>query len=194
METRNSGSTMSATARPTTRRASQLARTGSLAVSAERPAISECRCPTLSSAGLLNVPARERNQGSGLSRCGDGRPERAARLAAGEYGGRARVLVRLLLRWDLGTRRLTASDASVSVLLGAVASPGLECDAAGACERSLPTAVCVADELIADRGATVKDLPAVAGAGEESGGVENLEVLRDGAGCDFQPPGDLDGG
>lgn len=62
------------------------------------------------------------------------------------------------------------------------------------CERSLPTVVCVADELIADRGATVKDLPPVAGASNESGGVENLEVLRDGAGCDVEPPGDLDGG
>jgi hypothetical protein len=63
-----------------------------------------------------------------------------------------------------------------------------------ACERSLRTAVCVADELIADRGATVKDLPPVAGAGDESGSVENTEVLRDGAGCDFEPAGDLDRG
>ena len=35
-------------------------------------------------AGLVSVPARERNQGSGLSGRGDGRPERAAGLAAGE--------------------------------------------------------------------------------------------------------------
>ena len=61
-----------------------LATSASLAISAERPAISECRCATLAGAGLVSVPARERNQGSGLSSRGDGRPEPAAGLAAGE--------------------------------------------------------------------------------------------------------------
>ena len=41
-----------------------LATSVSLAISAERPAISECRCATLAGAGLVSVPARERNQGS----------------------------------------------------------------------------------------------------------------------------------
>ena len=46
--------------------------------------MSECRCATLAGAGLESVPARERTQGSGLSGHGDGRPERAAGLAASE--------------------------------------------------------------------------------------------------------------
>jgi hypothetical protein len=69
-----------------------LATSASLAISAERPAISECRCATIAGAGLLSVPARERNQGSGLSGRGHGRPERAAGLAAGdEHVSRGRV-------------------------------------------------------------------------------------------------------
>ena len=42
---------------------------------------------------------------------------------------------------------------------------------------SLLSVICISDELIADRGAAVQDVPAVAGAGEEAGGVEDLEVL-----------------
>ena len=64
-------------------------RGASLAISAEKPAIFECRCATLAGAGLVSGPARERNQGSGLSGRGDGRPERAAGLTAGESQGRA---------------------------------------------------------------------------------------------------------
>ena len=40
----------------------QLATSASVAISAERPAISECRCATLPGAGLASAPARERNQ------------------------------------------------------------------------------------------------------------------------------------
>ena len=65
-----------------------LANCASPAISGERLAMSECRCATSPGAGLVSVPARERNQGSGLSGRGDGRPERAAGLAAGEYRGR----------------------------------------------------------------------------------------------------------
>jgi hypothetical protein len=53
--------------------------------------------------------------------------------------------------------------------------------------------VCVSDELIAGGGAAVEDVSAVAGAGEH-GAVEDLEVLGDGAGCDFESSGDLDRG
>jgi hypothetical protein len=49
-----------------------------------RPAISECRCATLAGAGLVSVPARERNQGTGRSCRGDGRHGRPAGLAAGD--------------------------------------------------------------------------------------------------------------
>jgi hypothetical protein len=59
---------------------------------------------------------------------------------------------------------------------------------------SLLSVICISDKLIADGGATVKDVPPVAGAGEESRGVEHLEVLGDGAGCDLEPAGDLDRG
>ena len=59
-------------------------RQASLALSAGRLAISECRCPTLAGGGLLSVPAPERNQGSGLSGRGDGLPEGADGLAAGD--------------------------------------------------------------------------------------------------------------
>ena len=62
-----------------------VATSASLAISAERPAISERRCATLAGSNLLSVPAPERNQGFGLSGHGDGRPEGAAGLAAGEY-------------------------------------------------------------------------------------------------------------
>jgi hypothetical protein len=58
------------------------------AIPAERPAISECRCATLAVAGLRSVPAHTRNQGSGLSGRGDGRPEGAAGLAAGDEQAR----------------------------------------------------------------------------------------------------------
>ncbi len=40
------------------------ARSAPLAISAERPEISECRCATLAGAGLVSVPALGRNQGS----------------------------------------------------------------------------------------------------------------------------------
>ena len=53
-------------------RCALVATSASLAISAERPAISECRCATLAGAGLVSVPAHERNQGSGLSGRGDG--------------------------------------------------------------------------------------------------------------------------
>ena len=50
----------------------------------KRPAIAECRCATLADAGLVSVPARDRNQGSGLSGRDHERVELAAGLAAGE--------------------------------------------------------------------------------------------------------------
>ena len=68
--------------RPSAPTCAPLATSASLAISAERPAISECRSATLAGAGLVSVPARERNQGSGLSGRGGGRPARAAGLAA----------------------------------------------------------------------------------------------------------------
>jgi len=73
----------------TTQRASRLARSASVAVSAERPAISECRCATVADPGLHGVPVPERNRGFGVSGRGDGcgRPEGAAGLAAGECRG-----------------------------------------------------------------------------------------------------------
>ena len=50
----------------------------------KRPAIAEWRCATLADAGLVSVPARDRNQGSGLSGRDHERVELAAGLAAGE--------------------------------------------------------------------------------------------------------------
>jgi hypothetical protein len=84
---RSSASSATTTSGPTSRRASLLATSASLAISAERPAISECRSSTLAGAALLSVHAPERNQGSGLSGRDDGRPEGTAGLAAGDLQG-----------------------------------------------------------------------------------------------------------
>ena len=65
-------------------RALVLANCASLAISAERPAISECRYATLAGAGFVSVPARDRNQGSHLGGRVRRTPERAAALAGGE--------------------------------------------------------------------------------------------------------------
>ena len=79
-----------------------LAKLGALAILADRPAISECRCATLADACLLSVPAPERNQGSGLGGRGDGWHEGSAGLAAGDeqvrgtrWSRRAFVLARV---------------------------------------------------------------------------------------------------
>ena len=85
VNTRYSRPPLTTTAEPTTTPVALLATSASLAISAERPAISDRRCATLAGSNLLSVPAPERNQGFGLSGHGDGRPEGAAGLAAGEY-------------------------------------------------------------------------------------------------------------
>jgi hypothetical protein len=76
-----------------------LATSGSLAISAERPAVSECRCETLAVTGRLSVPAPEQNQGFGLNCRGDGRPAHLGGLAAGEERGGVRSSSRDLLPW-----------------------------------------------------------------------------------------------
>jgi hypothetical protein len=67
----------------------QVARNMSPAISAERPAVSECRCAKLASVGVLGVPAPERNHGAGLIGRGDGGPEGATGLPDGESQVRA---------------------------------------------------------------------------------------------------------
>src|SRR2546430_1273742 len=58
-------------------------------ISARSPAISERRCTTTAGSGLLSVPAPEQNQGVGLSRRRDGRPDTAVGLAGSyEQGSR----------------------------------------------------------------------------------------------------------
>ena len=61
---RSSASSAARTSRSTIWRDALMATSASLAISAERPAISERKCATLAGAGPVSVPARERNQGS----------------------------------------------------------------------------------------------------------------------------------
>ena len=86
-----------------------LAISASFAISAQRPAMSECRCAMLAGAGLVSVPARERNQGAGRSGRGDGRPEPATGLAAGEERVDRRPVVETSVRAGARSRSERAS-------------------------------------------------------------------------------------
>jgi hypothetical protein len=49
-------------------------------------------------------------------------------------------------------------------------------------------------ELVAEGAASVEHVASVAGAGDQAGGVQHLQVLGHGAGCDLQSAGELGGG
>ena len=87
-----------------------MATSASLAISADRHAISECRCATLAGAGLVSVPARDRNQGSWSQRS----RRRTARTRGWPRGWR-RAGARAgtgghLLCWRRGTQRGAGGD------------------------------------------------------------------------------------
>jgi hypothetical protein len=104
-----SAPTATTTTTPRRVRAPVVAISASFAISAQRPAMSECRCAMLAGAGLVSVPARERNQGAGRSGRGDGRPEPATGLAAGEERVDRRPVVETRVRAGARSRSERAS-------------------------------------------------------------------------------------